>query len=86
MEHNEFIKALEDYTLLEGYEENITQKFPIVKHFLANYGPMIQVNGNIMNFKLCEIQTITTKEDWLAMNQAFNSILERFKKNEFKKQ
>lgn len=82
MNYEEFIDILNKNEYHPGYEETINQKLPVLQFYLSNYGPVIQVNGQIMDFKNCKISSISTHEDWLAMNQAFESLVNKFKKPE----
>ena len=86
MNHEEFLKTLEENKVLKDYDETIKQKFPVIKYYLKNYGPVAQTPQGIIDFKLCTIHDIANKNDWIAMNKAFAMLVELYKQGVFKKQ
>lgn len=82
MTHLEFVTTLCEDTDL-SYEETIQKRFPAIQYYLEHYGPTINVNGTVLDFKKCNLLPIRNHEDWLLMNIAFQSIVEKHKRGYF---
>lgn len=82
--HDHFLNSLKSNKLLNGYDETIAQKLPILQYYLKHFGPVIQVNNKILDFKQMSINPITNMDDWRYMNYGFNTLVQRYNNGDFK--
>lgn len=80
---DEFLNRLKTNEILPDYNDTINQKFPVLKYFLEHYMPSFNINGQIFNFKNITLYEIKNKDEWILMNQAFKTLVERYNNKEF---